>query len=249
MRRFPERKSVIHYGDNLKGGSIYTGTVAFFGIIKDWIASVRTVRWWQGTDVLECVMYPPGKSKARVFLRRMGGLFLKRFVYNDWFVSERLKAALPKKYHSPNKNRKDGTEWGEVWAVPGQKLNVTKLEHTTFNVLVYYPEKTKFNSWVYGLDIIDELIQRHPEVSWLFADTKLDMEKVYAITDLYLRPSRWDGMPRMILECQELGIPYYWTEDGKPDIEKISRILKSEVLGKEGSLADAVLAEAPPVTD
>jgi hypothetical protein len=91
-----------------------------------------------------------------------------------------------------------------------------------FTVLYYLPKNhSRYNLWVYGADIIDECKDRAPEYYWLCCDGTLNMPAVYPIVDFYVRPSRWDGEPRMIAECEVYDIPYYYSEDGKPNVDDI----------------------------
>ena len=82
--------------------------------------------------------------------------------------------------------------------------------------------------WLYGLDIIDALSK---EFDIEILDGSSDMEEVYKRADVYIRPTRHDGMSIMILECVSRGIPYIWSyETGKyvePTVEYFRNRLNS----------------------
>ena len=82
--------------------------------------------------------------------------------------------------------------------------------------------------WLYGWDIIQQLIERHSEWHFLIADGTKD--NIWQDIDVLLRPNRHDGLSRMVLEAQALNIPVIWSyETGKyvePDVETIERRLK-----------------------
>ncbi len=104
------------------------------------------------------------------------------------------------------------------------------------NILVYYPGKApkRINAgWLYGFDIVKELVKKHPE--WNFSIVDGSQKNIYKNINVYLRPSRHDGASRMIEECKFLGIPYIWSyESGKyrePKLKEIERRLES--IGKK----------------
>jgi len=98
------------------------------------------------------------------------------------------------------------------------------------NILVYRPNGTMKRidlDWLYGFDIIKQLINRHPEWHFLIADGTKD--NIWQDIDVLLRPNRHDGLSRMVLEAQALNIPVIWSyETGRyvePNIEDIERRL------------------------
>lgn len=99
------------------------------------------------------------------------------------------------------------------------------------NILVYYPANAPKRIdpvWLYGFDIIQQLITKHLEWKFKIVDGK--QLNVYDGIDIYLRPNRHDGASRMIEECKVLGIPYIWSyETGKyikPNINEIEKRIK-----------------------
>ena len=80
------------------------------------------------------------------------------------------------------------------------------------NILVYRPNgKMKRISldWLYGWDIVQELIKRHPEWNFRLADGTKD--NIWQDIDVLLRPTRHDGLSRMVLEARVLDIPIIWS--------------------------------------
>ena len=103
-------------------------------------------------------------------------------------------------------------------------------------ILVYYPHtiKSKIDlRWLYGFDIVEKLIKWHPE--WEFVILDGSQKNIYHNIDVLLRPTRHDGLSRMIKEAHYHKIPYIWSyETGKyvePDIDEIEkRLIKLEEL-------------------
>ncbi|MFX0134125.1 MAG: hypothetical protein ACFFDN_10825 [Candidatus Hodarchaeota archaeon] len=81
--------------------------------------------------------------------------------------------------------------------------------------------------WLYGKDIIDELIQRHPE--WEFVRVDGSQKNIYENIDVYLRPNRHDGIAKMVKEAKYNNIPTIWSyETGEyvePSLINIERRL------------------------
>ena len=102
------------------------------------------------------------------------------------------------------------------------------------NILVYRPlgsMKRIDLDWLYGWDIIQQLMERHPEWTFRVADGTKD--NIWQDINVLLRPNRHDGLSRMVLEAQALHIPVIWSyETGKyvePNIEDIERrLIESE---------------------
>jgi len=110
------------------------------------------------------------------------------------------------------------------------------MEHEGFNVAYHYPGDRGgrvFKRWLYGMDIIEQLIKQFPKYNWIELDGTMDMMKIYPILDAYIRPTRHDGMPRIILECQQLNIPYWWDEDFKPSVGETYAFVEKVWLAKK----------------
>jgi len=98
------------------------------------------------------------------------------------------------------------------------------------NILVYIPNRfhRRINiDWLYGKDIIEELERKHPE--WKFHYVDGSKRNIYKNIDIYLRPNRHDGYPKMIVEAELFGIPYIWSyETGEyvePNVDEIEKRL------------------------
>jgi len=98
------------------------------------------------------------------------------------------------------------------------------------NILVYIPKGTYCRvdiSRLYGKDIIEVLEKKHPE--WNFICVDGSKKNIFENINVYLRPNRHDGYPKMIVEAELLGIPTIWSyETGKyiePDVDEIERKL------------------------
>jgi hypothetical protein len=171
-----------------------------------------------GTDTLFLNQYPPGVFfKIKVFVFRL----LVR-VLDWWFIERNLVVAenLRAELHL----RKPVF----VCRLPFEPVVYGKEKHNRYNILYYLP-KTKhmdFNRWLYGMDVIDSL-KRHfsCRINWIEVNGTQNMPEIYPIVDLYLRPTRHDGDPVMVKECQANGIPYFWSRD----VEKMKRFITSKI--------------------
>ena len=188
--------------------------------------SSKIIRWWMGTDVLKTFHNPYKKTSLQYYTLYANRLFnwvSKPFITEHWVVHESLKPYLEKK----------GITVSKVVIDPPQKfVDFKKTEHDGINILYYHPRSKNqyYTDWVYCFDIIKELIKKFPEYNFIEVSGKQDMSVMYQWIDLYIRPSRWDGTPRMILECIQLDIPYYWDETFKPTIEKVSEWVEMQVI-------------------
>ena len=108
-----------------------------------------------------------------------------------------------------------------------------KIPHEGFNVVVYMPPPKEslfgnnraYVEWVYGFDIIREVMQRFP-ANWIVVDGSQCMCDVWPYADAYIRPNRHDGAPRMVMEAKRLHIPTYWDREFKPTTEKVINFLE-----------------------
>jgi hypothetical protein len=176
----------------------------------------KRIAWWHGTDALKLLMYPPGDKfwYIRIFFHRIYWQIMWRF-FDHWVVDEKLSHHLIK-FGITSKIK--------IHANIPEFQSIKSISHSNFNILFYRPvrkKNQKFKDWVYGYDIILEAKKVIKGVNWIGVDGKADMQRIYSITDFYLRPNRHDGMPLMILECQFYGIPYYWSDNFNPKIEEI----------------------------
>lgn len=186
----------------------------------------RRIAWWMGTDALKLVSFPPGKAiwKLRILLERIYWKIFWRG-YEHWVVSPHMVKYL--------------AQFGiakEIKIIPDPpKLfpGFKKMAHEGFNVLYYYPGdlgNPKFKRWVYGYDIYKKVKEYFGgRVNWIVVNGSDDMFGTYSVTDFYFRPNRHDGMPKMILECKMLDIPYYWSFKFKPNVEEAVYAINSHI--------------------
>lgn len=119
-----------------------------------------------------------------------------------------------------------------------------KIKHRGFMAMYYYP-KNEYNRtycrWVYGKDLIESLIEKFPYFYWIRIDGTLDLPKIFPWVDVYIRPNRHDGSPRLIRECEIQNIPYYHSQCN-PNIKEIVEFLieqyelKDETIREEESI-------------
>lgn len=210
------------FGDNVRvnGLSIYVGTIPFMSVISDRWLGLKPIKYWMGTDVLTMIMYPPHKSKLTVFLHRVKMRILNLFLHEHWIVSKGMERKL---WMWPF-NRKP---FRYVLKPTPTLIPIKRVKHDGFNVLVYLPSPDDlFRQWLYGYDVVKWLMNVYPEINWIIVSGQDDMSKIYPIVDLYIRPTRHNGDPLMIQECKIHGIPYYWSENGKPEVHKIVELIK-----------------------
>ena len=116
-----------------------------------------------------------------------------------------------------------------VISVPMDIRVYPKEPHPYFTILYYYPKREynrKYCRWVYGKDIIEALANHYyPEFMWVGVDGTKDMSRIMPFVDVYLRPNRHDGTPRLVEECWANGIPYYWS-NSEPDMEAIFQFIQ-----------------------
>lgn len=197
---------------------------------------------WTGSDVLYATWaygkrFPTKKLKIPYFYGCT--LFAKiadLFVEGHYVVSEHMIERL-----KPLKLRKSI----KVLADPPKSFKrAIKKPHKGFNILYYRPKTNNqpFVDWCYGYDVVLKIIERIEEIDehgggWasvgaddlkkagaairvIEVDGSSDMSEMYPYIDFCVRPNRSDGNPRMIMECEQFGIPYYWSKEN-PDIEDI----------------------------
>ena len=185
---------------------------------------------WQGTDALKLKTFPPGKFiwKFRILFERLMWKIFEPLIDQHFVVHPNLSKYL--------------TDFG----IPAEKISVKadlpdcfycvtpceKKPHEGLNIAYYWPGgrgNGKFRRWVYGKDIIDQVKTYFPirsimgeiKINWIELNGCQDVCEIYPTLDAYIRPNRHDGMPRMILECEALKIPYYWDPNFKPTAEAV----------------------------
>lgn len=184
---------------------------------------------WTGTDVYLQNNYPYKsglKFKIRTFFERIMVKLFEPFIQEHYVVSEHLIPELSKHAKKPIKVRYDFADssvpTNECLACSRINWIYPKTPHEGFNVLYYRPKKKnqKFIDWLYGYDIIEKLKSHYSSINFIEVDGSQDMFEIFPIVDFYLRPNRHDGNPRLIVECENNKIPFYWSK-GDPDIVEI----------------------------
>lgn len=191
----------------------------------------KKIAWWQGTDSLKLIMFPPGAFiwKIRIVLHR---IFWKLFyrLFEHWVVHPTLREELVR-FGIPREKIKIKVNIPKYY-------KISKREHTGFYVLYYRPlskRNQKYKDWVYGYDIYKEVANLYmPDVYFIEVNGGIDMRLIYPWIDLYIRPNRHDGMPLMILECIQYKIPYYWSKDFKPSVGEIINAIEKMREDNEG---------------
>ena len=163
---------------------------------------ILRIKTWKGTDALTLCCFPPGKLiwYIRILGRRLKWRLIHRF-YKHIVVSESLGYYL----------ELFGIKQYDVVADPPISVNeIKRKSHKGVNILYYYPGdrgNRYFKRWVYGFDLYQKLLWSFRDVKFKVVNGSQDMTEVYPIIDGYIRPNRHDGEPRMVMECEMLGIP------------------------------------------
>jgi hypothetical protein len=180
-----------------------------------------------GTDALKLDTFPPGKWywSIRIVIERILFKLIEPLFSEHWIVHERLRKHL---LNFGISNRKIKV----VIDPPLYPEPFPKEEHAGFNILFYYAIGSDriFTTWKYGYDIFEQ-VMAYPfgfPINWIIVNVGQDMGKIYPVVDCYVRPSRHDGEPRMVLECKINKIPYYYSEDGNPKVEDIIKFIEEQ---------------------
>lgn len=186
--------------------------------------------FWTGTDSLMLVDYSMRKWKKKPYW------FVFRWLIRilDFFIECHYCDSV----NVADNVRKFGTR--KQVKVFHDKVNYsnkfTKIPHKWFNVIYYNPKSRtdkQFTRWLYGIDIIEKVKEKLPNINFVELDGTKDMSEVYPIADFCLRPNRHDGASRMIQECRINEIPYYHTYSDTSDINNIVKQIKNELNNKQ----------------
>ena len=165
--------------------------------------------------------FPTDKRKIPYLLFvKLRAWLLRPFVQEYWVDSEYLVPFI-KKFKKDAKTR-------VVTDTIKYSTKYPKIKHIGFNVMYYYPKNEynkKYCQWVYGKDIIDRLINLHPEYSWVRIDGTQDLSKEFPLVDVYIRPNRHDGTSRLVQECTIQEIPVLYTQCN-PQLEDFDNFLR-----------------------
>lgn len=192
--------------------TIIPGDIKLLDVIAIKLMRRKLIRWWLGSDIWLLYSFPRGRGKLSVLRHRLKYHLTKNFVDENWLDSEKLLEEFVS----------IGGERAIVrYHVRGMLTEkVKRIEHEGINIAYYWPKDSgEYQEEVYGVDMVKKLIYFYPQVNWLRLDGTLNMREIYPTLDGYIRPNRHDGGSRLIRECKLNGIPYYRSEDGKPDLD------------------------------
>lgn len=186
---------------------------------------MKLICWWLGTDSLTLWFNPPTSNKLwhiKLFFYRIKWKILHKLFDQHWIDNERLRKNLIK----------FGIDSRKIQVVNDDVKYPVKIEkkaHKGFNILYYIPGKPanlggiKFLNWLYGFDIYEKLTRYfagNSNINFIVVTGKMDMNDIYPIIDLYIRPTRHDGNGRMLEECKINDIPYLHSENGNPEVNQ-----------------------------
>jgi len=193
-----------------------------------------------GTDALTLVINPPTSNKLwhiKLIFYRLKWKILHKIFDNHYIIHERLRVHLLEFGIDPEKisvakysNEKHTGKRREF--TPPELVPCKKVKHKGFNILYYHPKPVclggeKYIRWKYGIDYVEYMKVIYSYFNFIRVDGTQNLSEIYPIIDFYLRPSRHDGLPRMNLECEANNIPYYYSEDGKPNRCEIRKAIKN----------------------
>jgi hypothetical protein len=169
---------------------------------------------WQGTDSLYLVKFPKQLKWTKIFYIIALRVFAK---LGDIITAEHLCCGpLVKKNLVKFGMKKPLIDYASPIHIP----QMQKTIHSTFNILYYKINKTRMQQWLYGYDIylqIKKYYRNEIDINFIEVDGSFHMGNIYPITDLYIRPNRHDGNPRMKREAETYGISTICTLEN-PDI-------------------------------
>jgi len=183
---------------------------------------MRTI--WQGSDSLLLVKFPKQldwKDYIYAIKLRIFAKFCDKFACEHYCCGELTMNNL--KEFGMKKPLID-------FRTPiDQSLKIDKIQHDTFNILYYFPKRTKLREWIYGWDIFSKIrthFNANDGIRFIIVSGKNDMKNVYPYIDLMIRPNRHDGYSRMVGECELNDIPYYWSNENPKILEIVNLINK-----------------------
>ena len=113
--------------------------------------------------------------------------------------------------------------------------------------ILYYKPKAKHSGkistdWLYGIDLVNELKEKHKEWHWIPLENykRMELRELYKKTNCFLRPTRHDGLSEMVLEALHFGCQVLWTKSYndsiliKPEVKDIEeKLLQIERRSKQ----------------
>lgn len=197
--------------------TVFVGDIPIKQMLKVW-RKKKVVRWWIGSDVLLLRTFPPGRGKLSVLKHRLKAWLTEPFINEHWIYGERLLE-----------------EFKQTWSLRKASLRlcsapieqVVKVPHDGVNIGYYHPRDDTYARWVYGIDLIENLMPCYPEVNWIKLDGTLNPKYFFQLLNGYLRPTRYDGWPRLCQECRINDIPFYWSENRQPNLAELCEFVES----------------------
>jgi len=185
---------------------------------------------WTGSDVLYATRFPKQLPKRKWIYCLGMKIFAKiadKFVQNHIVVSEHLiKELKPLKLKKSFEVRETPIDIIKIDKIKVKRLSINKSARSK-TIIYYLPAKGNrdFNKWLYGYDIVCKLQIRFKDHYFHALTGKSNMELVYPYVDAYIRPNRHDGNPRVVRECQYLGIPVMATKEN-PRLEEFTKFIE-----------------------
>jgi hypothetical protein len=209
------------------------------------------VRWWVGTDVLQCVTAPANGRRARLLDRLCTRSVAVAPHLSKELAGIGIRAAVVPSVVNPS-----------FMALPEPKGPIPS------GVLAYLPaDRGSF----YGEEILARTIRANPATPFLVVGDDRhrfrghanveslgwvqDMAPIYSRTGCLLRMTQHDGLPRMVIEALLLGkyvissheFPGCWLAKDAEDVQKwLSLFRTCESVNGEGARAMRELFTPPP---
>ena len=227
----PRFGDVVSFYSAGKRMALFVGSVNFKKLIYEWVVGAKIARFWVGSDVLLLKSFPPARGKLTVIVHRILKTITEPFISAHWVNGNRLMRELSGILPS---QKIELQHWGGVHA----KI-YGKISHSGINIAYYMPREDVYARWVYGIDLIEELRDRYKNalhqayVNFILLDGKMDMTDIFPYLDGYIRPSRWDGWPRLVQECEINCVPFYYSDDGKPSVDAMFKFIAGIVDAKK----------------
>jgi hypothetical protein len=185
---------------------IFVGTVRLRHFARYVFSRRWLVRWWWGSDVLLLHSFMPGIGRIQTLLHRIKSRMLNPLMEN-WAISEGLQNEL--------------RQCGYICeTVKFPFIEHDKINRDVFVVGYYRPKEDVTSRWKYGIDIIEEargLLGKCHDIVFLEMNSRT-IPAVLGVMDVYVRPSRHDGEPRLVVACNRNGIPVYYDPKFRPDV-------------------------------
>lgn len=212
----------------IKNKEIFVGYNSYLLWILNYFKGKKNIKWWMGTDALTLVEFPPGKFswKVKIVFKRILMKIFDRLIFEHWVVHKNLGKHLFDFGINPQKIK-------IAVHPPKHQKKFRKIKHDGINILYFcrgHRSNNKFKRWKYGEDLFEQVKAQVDGVNWIvIKGTKgnEDISEYIPLTDAYIRPSRHDGLPRLLLICELNDIPVYYREDFKPEVAEVVEFIEN----------------------